>query len=366
MSTLIFVGLYSLGHKMREKSIDDRLKCLGNALWKFEESIQENMLFAAKTNPSLNTIKGIFVAPEYMVSKQINLGGNKTSDYPIEENYKDEILIRLQAMSRSAKGILFVPGTVAFRKSMERAENRNPSRVKSAATIRNEVELDSDGIPLGEKFKGARTEKLPAKFKQFKTQIGTQNADSEADFKKQYKLAKHVARESDLFLVGSYIYKNQAYVFLNGDLEHKYVKKAGYKELHGVQKDDSEFHISPPGCKTGRKQIGGIHFGFEICFDHNRGVLEKEVLGDPLSDRPEIQIVCSAWVRNVDWQSLADGGYLLHASTERSQQMIRTKTATGYQDTTWQNMKTSATGCSFVGTVTPGGGDLDLFKIVMK
>ena len=356
----IVVGLYSCKVRWhRIFSNDDRLLLLQNALRETNRRTRD----LVRSGPEL---RGIFVAPEYLVSKSIDPDAAQVtpdllvSDKFVEESEKDAVVKDLGHMSRFVGyGILFVPGTVAFRKSVMRPTGKTAKRTG------------------GEKV-GSRIEKTLLAFKSAPEVVRrgtTTGLEGEValDFNANQLLMKSFATGrgiSDTTLQKSYIYKNQAYVFFRGYLMHKYAKKAGYNELYGLDKDAGGYHVFAPGSRSNIKTIDDIPFGFEICRDHACGVL-ADGCSEAVQDRgelgPLIHVICSDSVPNVDNSPVRVGGIVLHASSNREYQVVRRKTKTGFVDWSY-NKNPKDLGCEFLETVQigGGGGSLDLFTVVVE
>ena len=355
----LVVGLYSCNVKaLRVLDNDSRLAVLKLAL-----SITK--AHAVIRGIVRNKINGILVAPEYFVSKKVAENADTSALYGdkfINEGDKDDVVKILQNMSLAdGRGILFVPGTVAFRKSMIRPTDR--AYKTSDGTLKTQTRIEKSA---------AAFKSVPRVVKDETTTALEGNTG--LAFREQRLLFKSLQSGrgmKDDTIQKSYIYKNQAYVLLNGKVEHKYAKKAGYNELVGVDKDSGGYHVFPPGAKCNRKSIGDLDFGFEICFDHAVGVLanaSSEPVHENGSQGPMIHVICSDAVRNKDNSPVRVGGYVLHASSNRDYQVIRRRTTTGFVDWSHQEMNNPSEdlGCKYLRTSSILNGQLDLFKIVLE
>ena len=119
MSRHFTVGLFSHGDLMRAQSMTDRNKDLVAAV----DMLNQEANRLSKRSSTTHLISSIFVAPEYFVSHTVK-EDDLQSDYPIDEDTKDITVTELALISITYKNILFVPGTIAFRKSMERGPDR--------------------------------------------------------------------------------------------------------------------------------------------------------------------------------------------------------------------------------------------------
>jgi len=101
---------------------------------------------------------------------------------------------------------------------------------------------------------------------------------------------------------------NTAYGFLNGKIVLAYRKQGNFNEEAGY---DDTFFLS--GGQSGFRDIEGIRFGFEVCLDHNVGLLKRQLR--PGQD-VDVQIVLSDAVQPVPGNIVVQhGGFFVHAST---------------------------------------------------
>jgi len=89
----------------------------------------------------------------------------------------------------------------------------------------------------------------------------------------------------------------------------------GKKSNMGDYMEDEWKGIFIPGRKEGIKVIDNLKIGFEICFDHNFGILADH-MGGSAGKSLDLHVLCSAEVPNEQSKCMAKpGGYLVHAST---------------------------------------------------
>jgi len=104
--------------------------------------------------------------------------------------------------------------------------------------------------------------------------------------------------------------RNTAPVFHDGDCLLKYHKHGDFFE---AKSPEDGLFIPGNGKKT--CELNGLRFGFEICLDHNLGILQNALKND-VDKLVDIHIVCSAAVKNETSNMMnRRGGFFLHAST---------------------------------------------------
>jgi hypothetical protein len=106
--------------------------------------------------------------------------------------------------------------------------------------------------------------------------------------------------------------RNTAYVDLNGKRHLKYYKQAGFHEV--LTEDGSNVFVA--GAKQPSVNVAGIRIGLEICFDHAVGALRTPA-GKASNQRPDIHVILSASVQMDDTNlHVKQGGWIVHASSE--------------------------------------------------
>jgi len=123
------------------------------------------------------------------------------------------------------------------------------------------------------------------------------------------------------------VMSSATYGFLNGSVVFSYKKQANFNEEIG----DSQL-LFLPGGRNGVRNFEGAVFGVEICLDHNIGMLSRQVR----SNRPvDIRVTLSDSVRMKPeslWV-LQYGGWLIHGSTDASENGVWQKTTAGITTT---------------------------------
>jgi hypothetical protein len=303
-----------------------------------------------KLDPSQSqqhAIKGIFVAPEYFLAAptpgEYDGGQHTFRRRSVSEDEKNTALQRLSWTSGLYyPDILIVPGTIAWTKSFKRPgppQANKPSRVaKSMLALQeankinpqtgdyvrsniNEIRtlfwksFGNDARVSGYKGKKLLIEKdemvdlidtvrggQGAGLTWFK---GVERKIDTHEFKAKKLWKDHVSNNPAI----TQLMRNTAPVFHDGDCLLKYHKHGDFFEA--ISDNDGLF-IPGNGKKT--CELNGLRFGFEICLDHNLGILQNALKND-VDKLVDIHIVCSAAVDNVTSNMMnRRGGFFLHAS----------------------------------------------------
>jgi predicted amidohydrolase len=227
----------------------------------------------------------IFAAPEYYFSAPRQ---SDTDPRAIDKDAKDQLLVKLKAMSLYHRGTILVPGTVSYRKPLttERA-------TKAIAALK--------AANPGKSFQGSELDNV-----KHGKEITKWNAKVE--------MLKPFATGGLGAPRGMDIVTNKAYVLLNGEKIFTYSKKTDVYEALG---DDSGIFVPGAEGKTCSTTIGTVPFAFEICGDHEMGVLGAQSR-KRLFTKPKIHVICSAFVETKPENSpVVEGGFIVHVSSER-------------------------------------------------
>ena len=226
-------------------------------------------------------IKSIFVAPEYLFSAPRDDPGAARAVSHITRSALKSLLAE---KSRKFQHMLIVPGTIIFK--MELAEYPILGEAKKVRALKI-------------------LEVAQAKPKEFPVaEIGGVLSTAEKN---------RLLKEGQ----ATQLIKNRAYVFLNGSAVFSYGKKADMVEAIGADSGPSDRPVGVfvPGLKAGLAEIAGIQFGFEICWEHEKGVLKTIASASKVA--PDIQIICSAHVDNAKQNMVVrPGGFVIHASSK--------------------------------------------------
>ncbi len=286
----ICVGIWS---RNTETQIGDDM---GSRLFLLEQAARathEKALALASRHSLHANIKSIFVAPEYMFSAERQ---DPTAARAVSDTTRSALKALLQEMSLQFPGMLLVPGTIIYKIDLQESPLRGAW--KKAEALRA---LDVSLVPKDKKVYPVADLQLSSVEK------------------KRYLAEGQVTR----------LIRNRCYVFKDGSTELVYGKKADMNEAVGSDKGDERAPtgIFIPGLKASQKSIGGINFGFEICWEHANGVL-KSVVGT--GTKPDIQIICSAFIENQTLNMVVrPGGFVLHASSRQSDSGVFYKPMTG-------------------------------------
>jgi hypothetical protein len=247
--------------------------------------------------------KAMLVVPEYFLANPTVSIANLKSHFPgdkaysvsryMEENEKDVYLAQLKQLSASFKDIVFIPGTIAWRKSLWRAPKGGPQTDRDAKAVRDvKAYAQAFNMPLDRRLSG-------------------DSGDVQAPTSQQKLDALQDFSGNKLFATTTYMGRNTAYVLYNGNIKLKYHKKGDY---HEVTQGSDTVHI--PGHLDGRFSIDGkVNCSIEVCLDHVFGTssLTKEHYGES-----DVHIVASAQVKlNKDSIPIKSGGYLVHACSNQ-------------------------------------------------
>ncbi len=283
----IYVALWSFSNQHGTTlPISRKLEYVGQILQGLKSKIMN-----ADIEPSQD-LKGIFVAPEYFHSARHagefkSPGGFVKRTVPAFD--KMQFVHQLEGISNAAKGILIVPGSVAWSELLDR------DKIEESIT-----ELED-----------------PQKYKGIAPGVMDHHA-YKTDVLPSWNQKKNFVRQAGA--KPKYVMHNTAFAFLDGRPRYEYHKHGDFHEAVG-----SPNLVFIPGHESGVKTIGGVTMGFEICLDHNIGYLAsrtgKHPVGlsgekaKPVVER-ELHIVVSDCVDNEpSHMALWDGGYFLHAST---------------------------------------------------
>lgn len=261
---------------------------------------------------------GLFVVPEYYLAHPAGAGHHQPGDNRhISETEKATVLARLEQLSDRYKGIVMIPGTVAWRKPILRKELNDPrtglpkplSRQQKAinavtryATDMNIAHGQALAVPLGN---------IPAPTTQSKLAL----------------LNSGAAGPLINFSTVDFLGRSTAYVLLDGKVKVKYNKRGDFHEVL-----DNDRTVFVPGILDGRFSLQAsppkqraISFGLEICLDHAFGTALRTT---PNYGQVDIHIITSAAVgEQVDYLIAKDNGYIVHACSSPNASYVKRRTA---------------------------------------
>lgn len=239
-------------------------------------------------------IRGILIAPEYFFSTKHNLPNLNGNPRQISQECRYEITAELKELSLQYPSILIIAGTMAWMKKLDQGGENFKKRIEKYNGIINRLIQD----PLRRTWHE-------------RTQEFTDNPLDVAQ--SVLKKIDNPAQAQDIT-----VSKNTAFVYLNGQLRHRYHKNTDYREVVEMSfNKGATFHsknnIYIPGDNKGIFIIDDIKFGIEICSDHSHSVLAVNHPGEEV----DIHIILSAFVTNHESKFRAKhNGYVMHASSE--------------------------------------------------
>lgn len=254
--------------------------------------------------------KGVFIAPEYLAAQPTpaDHGTHQLGDRRhLDEADKDLCLNRFKALSLKYDDILLVPGSVAWRKPIERSGPKalhGPGKV-GAGTAKTV----------------SRRDKAEAALRQYADKVGLshdrpvsgplQGRDAPTIGDKLTALAQSGPLVN---LSGAkYIGRNTAFCLLGGRVLMKYNKMG---DFHEVLDGPETIHIS--GKLTGRfdmrlndPELRPMRMSLEICLDHAFATAQKDI---PHHGDADMHLICSAAVQERrDSVAVRAGGHVVHA-----------------------------------------------------
>ncbi|NYZ14273.1 hypothetical protein HL658_17085 [Azospirillum sp. RWY-5-1] len=373
------VGLWSVpthSTPFSRATLASRCTTLENAVQQFAGKLGNYAI------PGGQKIRGIFVAPEYFLSHRFGDHFNPTNNTVIERTIsydeKEAFVQTLRGVSRDNPGVLLIPGTIAWKKTFERQDSQNFKRdprthqrtlvPKDSLTDRrvrlgNELDyfINLDG---GHQFMRQARERFEDRSRPV-TGGGTSStvgmhvpsvaAKRDLVSGKTTVLVTDPSTGTLRGIVAPqpvpYYMRNTAYVFLDNEVLYKYHKKGDFFE--SINTTD---HVFVPSMKSPVVPIAvdntnNLRFGFEICLDHNIGMLGGFISKQALNT-PHVHVVCSAAVQNnTAKMHTVDGGFFIHASSYQPYTVVY-----GKRGGTMVQM-------TALETIKVGGWDLGIWRI---
>jgi len=292
----ILVGLWSRktvsAHAMQNAQI--KMQQLQAAVQRLAQEV------ATHNIPANQKIKSIFVAPEYFFAKQSSAElmvygpvAHQAESRALEEKQKDLLLKHLQRISKQHKGMLIIPGTIAWKKKLSKSIRRKAKKV-----------LNVIGARYGDNLRGHGVDHLPPDRRNAIATAGMVPRMARIPSVPDIAAKQTSLDDSDY----KYMMRNTAFVLLDGKVMVKYHKMG---DFHEAINDDETVFI--PGVKAVSIKIGPLFFGFEICLDHGISVLQRALA--PTDTIPDIHIISSASVApDTSHMHVKLNGYCLHAS----------------------------------------------------
>lgn len=248
---------------------------------------------------------GLFAMPEYFIAKPAQAAMHNIGEARhVEESEKELYLVLMKFHSRRHPGLIILPGTIAWRKPLQRPVDRMHHRKGPNA-----------GQPKAE----TRTAKALRSVGNVATWQGKNILDTmnggPASPSNPTVLTKLAGLATNSF---QYMARNTAYILYDGEIRLKYNKQG---DFHEVLDNSGTVHI--PGSSEGYFTVPSqtlrrdLTFGLEICLDHCFGSFARDAqrLG-----QVDVQILCSAQTRfNINHAAVRQGGYFLHSCSNRAE-----------------------------------------------
>lgn len=311
------VGLWSvdtLQSSFTLADVNQRIEWLAKALKALNDRVSREKF------PKAQTVRGIFLAPEYFLAHKKKKSGDATqwdAERTISAVQRDSCVQRICKLSKNYPNILIIPGSIAWKKTFERdARDKKTTdrRLRGIGHIEHYINLDNN-YHIG----GTTARKL--------------DIDGTITYRPSMAAKKEIVRgnsftenvKGKIFHTEKmikYYMRNTAYVFHNGNIIYKYHKLGDFFE--SINTSDTVFIPSQrsPIVSIQVTASQKMTFGFEICLDHNLGTLNaisKDTGAAPL----DFHTICSASVENeINNMCMRDGGYMLHASSEQQSTAI--------------------------------------------
>lgn len=283
-----------------------RLKEVKSAL----EEARKQWLDGSASSPS---VLKIFVGPEGLLAKA-------DDEYAIAY---DDFKLESSGLSKLSEGLLFIPGTVIWKKPAIKTSGEESSSSNRLDKIQGQLELyRKRGQTFSENasphFSSHSHEKAGA-------------ARAQTVSKKLDKLREGWDGGKEGWDGGKdvFIVRNAAYAYYNQVRLLKYYKQVEYKpdykkktgEVSPLEKQQSRAIKFIPGHEDGVFQVPlapetNIRCGVEICADHYKGQLKNSTQGKNV----HLHFILSDYIYNYQQCVAAQpGGYIIHASTVHSQ-----------------------------------------------
>lgn len=358
MARPMLVALWGRSNAVKhlERENGARITLLQQALVAVRKQAQALLL------PDRPSPKALFVVPEYYIT-QVHGGewegtAQKGGFVPrsISEEEKERVLQQFLKLSRQFPEILIIPGTVAWKKPLDRSPQASISKkrhklkkVSRRAKARRSLKRfqDKTSVPmflpsrvnphLKAVLKERYTDEEDRENKRGNTSLMAKIAKEEKLAPNSFYAAPMYSEKVDLLSedsdsdsdledeVAEYMMRNTAYVLLAGKVALKYNKQGDFHEAIGEKRT-----VFIPGVRAGWATIRDIHLGLEVCFDHNLATLQKDL---PPKIQPDIHVVTSDSVDN-DENSFCvrENGYFIHASTDSTGTCVKQRTSGGFVD----------------------------------
>jgi hypothetical protein len=284
--------------------------------------------------PDPGKLKSIFVAPEFLFTWRRDKGDHSGTTARSKTD-RDVILDHVLKMAEKSPSMLLVPGTIVFRETYGEVESAwktkkstDPATAdpfaktkRNLAQAANPVPINDPGkkLPAWAKTPQQISEQLAKMRKPYSTKEAPESEQNTEGYRKFYNNQIAELTEAEKLMIAGnakkieeyFLIKNRTYVFF----DKKKVFSYGKKSNMGDYAEDEAKGIFVPGRKEGITTIDGLKIGFEVCMDHDAGILFDH-MGGAAGRTLDLHVICSAEVPNSQSKCMAKpGGFLVHAST---------------------------------------------------
>lgn len=342
-----------------KRTPDDNLRHLRDAIARFDARLRPK----GEVFHEPSEMQGLFVAPEYYFARSFMGKWSGTSQSfktrSIEQDQKDHIVRELRTISGQFPGIGIIPGSIAWRKPLDRPESdrfkrnkltgestetlkQTDRRVKAVARVENSAghrprepevggsfaahvkkAVEDRNFNIYESYEdllpGGASSKEKDAWMEMVIQAVAIDPVQRGQILDHYKLRPGAVystptREEKLEMLrdATHIMQNTTYLLFGGETRFKYHKVGDFHEAIGA--DGKTVYV--PGHATGLSpHVGGLTFGIEICFDHTLGLLKREC--EEVQGKPDIHVLISDKVDKNKKQVCARK-YFVHACTDHT------------------------------------------------
>lgn len=281
-----------------------------------------------------------FIAPEYMFAQPTpnQYGHQFMQERFVGENDKNKIVSELTNISEKyGKSLILAPGSIAYKVPLNEA--RYQKAIKDINSGRDLLGLN-DNDPV--------------------TASPWVHHDPWTGNKTPYSALSSNTKKQDLLIgktgTGGFIAKNTVFAFNRGKIIADYTKRTDFHEVLNYGAGTHTQFV--PGVTPGRMTVGGVTFGAEICYDHNRSILKNTPTIDPKAADPEVHLLCSAYVDfKADSSRMRVGGYVAHGCNQHVHSGVWRKSPNAPHNVVPVAGKQIA---------KIGGGELDVYEIEVK
>ncbi len=248
----------------KKTDFHDRIKILSSAV------DEANTLFKKQEKKTKTQKNNLFVAPEYFFDKETRSQGQnrhgKMTDRQLTQSDKRAIVDSMQKLSAKYPGMTIMPGTISWKKDINRTEDLQSYLQRHGVTSKSQPEH----------------KKYTAKYFNKQSKESQQpNHDSQNPNTRLNKALNRIQQANENFNAKlevkedniTHVVHNTAYVFQEGQTVTKHHKVGNFFDIR-QQGDDNR--LFSPGDKPGQFQLpDGSKATIEICYDN-----ELQIVGN--------------------------------------------------------------------------------------